>query len=122
MPTVQLVFFPELQYAAALQGGQGMSGVGAAAAGGIGAFAGSGAFSGMQFGNVGAGMGNIFAGGCQKVESMRIPKIQPKWTCGLETVGRWTCSGHTLPNLLHKFLACAFVLHTDASQCILYLC
>ena len=65
-----------------------MSGVGSMAAGGIGAFA------GMQFDNM-AGVGSVFGGGCQHVDSLRLPSTHPKWTCGLESVGRWTCAGDT---------------------------
>ena len=61
-----------------------MSGVGAMAAGGIGAFAGN-----MQFGN----MASIFGGGCQKVDQIKIPDAQIRWSCGLEVQGKFTCTG-----------------------------
>lgn len=67
-----------------LQGGAGVSGVGAMAAGGIGAFAGN-----MQFGN----MASIFGGGCQKVDQIKIPDAQIRWSCGLEVQGKFTCTG-----------------------------
>lgn len=51
-----------------------------------------GAFAGTQFGGI-AGMGNVFGGGCQKVDSVTIPSVRPQWTCGLESTGRWTCAG-----------------------------
>ncbi|DBA86347.1 TPA: hypothetical protein ACH3X2_005580 [Trebouxia sp. C0005] len=66
------------------RGGTGLPGVGAMAAGGIGAFSGN-----MQFGN----MANMFGGGCQKVQTIRIPDSEPKWSCGLEMSGRFTCAG-----------------------------
>ncbi|DBA88222.1 TPA: hypothetical protein ACH3X1_016581 [Trebouxia sp. C0004] len=66
------------------RGGTGLPGVGAMAAGGIGAFSGN-----MQFGN----MANMFGGGCQKVQTIRIPDAEPKWSCGLEMSGRFTCAG-----------------------------
>ena len=67
-----------------LQGGGGLSGVGAMAAGGIGAFSGN-----MQFGN----MASMFGGGCQKVDQIRIPDADIKWSCGLEVQGKFTCTG-----------------------------
>jgi len=67
-----------------MQGGTGLPGVAAMAAGGIGAFSGN-----MQFGN----MANMFGGGCQKVQTIRIPDAEPKWSCGLEMSGRFTCAG-----------------------------
>ena len=73
-----------------MQDGQGLSGVGAMA-GGLGAFAGT------QFGSV-AGTGNVFGGGCQKVNSVRIPHVRPQWTCGLESTGKWTCAGQLMCN------------------------
>lgn len=72
------------------QGGGGLSGVGAAAAGGIGAFSGN-----MHFGNM-PGMSNLFGGGCQKVDRVRVPDTEPKWSCGLDVSGRWTCAGGPL--------------------------
>ena len=69
-------------------GGQGLSGVGAMAAGGIGAF------SGMQFGNMAAGMGILF-GGCRKVDIIRLPDMLPRRTCGLESSGKWKCAGRS---------------------------
>lgn len=70
-----------------MQGGHGpgLSGVGAMA-GGVGAFA------GMQFSNI-AGMGNVFGGGCQKVNSIKFPSARPQWTCGLESTGKWARAG-----------------------------
>ncbi len=70
-----------------MQGGTGLPGVGAMAAGGIGAFSGN-----MQFGN----MANMFGGGCHKVQTIRIPDAEPKWSCGLEMSGRFTCAGERL--------------------------
>lgn len=58
---------------------------------------GVGAFAGMQFGSV-AGMGNVFGGGCKKVDSVRIPSVRPQWTCGLESKGKWTCAGQLTCN------------------------
>ena len=73
---------------------------------------GVGAFAGMHFGNI-AGMGNVFGGGCQKVNSIQFPRVHPQWTCGVESTGKWTCAGqiaatvatswflHAVPNTLH---------------------
>jgi len=81
---LRMSFCCDLVTCGVMQGATGLSGVGAMAAGGIGAFSGN-----MQFGN----MANMFAGGCQKVQAIRIPDAEPKWSCGLEMSGRFTCAG-----------------------------
>lgn len=78
---------------------------------------GMGAFAGTQFGSV-AGMGNVFGGGCQKVDSVTVPSARPQWTCGLESTGRWTCAGQAnmqylmlLACLLHVWHHCALSVY-----------
>ena len=77
---------------------------------------GVGAFAGMQFGSM-AGMGNVFGGGCQKMDSIKIPSVRPQWTCGLESTGKWTCAGECQCNECASVMF-ACVGHHHAVQCI----